>query len=162
MCDNERLEEKILRKFPTLTSRRGYGGVIAITKLGNPVIVCSGTVRIDEEVQGRSVLEIKCLESILLRERVFILWRDFSDRVFIREYVGKSILQKNENGEVEMKKEKKDEEVFFESSAGDAGIGHIDRINSGKKINPAGESRRFQIPTDEYRGPTVVCKSSVS
>ena len=47
------------------------------------------------------------------------------------------------------------------SSAGDAGISHIERVNSGKEINPAGESRRFRIPKEEYRGPAVVCRGPV-
>lgn len=131
------LEEIILRKFPILTGRKGYGGVISITKFGNPVIVSSGTVPIDEEVQGRSTLEIKCFESLSLKERVFILWRDFSDRVFIREYSGEPIFSKNKKEEVAMEKEKDKDVMDIVSSAGDAGISHIERVNSGKEINPA-------------------------
>ncbi|NLC30655.1 MAG: hypothetical protein GX765_01220 [Candidatus Moranbacteria bacterium] len=153
---NKELEELILRKFPTLTSRKGYGGVISITKFGNPVIVSSGTVSIDDEVQGKSALEIKCLESLSFKERVFILWRDFFDKVFIREYIGEVIFSKNKEEEAIMEKEKDKDTMDIVSSAEDAGVGHIERGNSGKEINPAGESRRFRIPKEEYRGPIVV------
>lgn len=88
-------EEDILGRFQFLVGKKGYGAVIAITKSGNPVIYSFGTIKINEGFNGYNSLEAACLQAISLREQVFILWREFSDQVFIQEYRGKAIFPRS-------------------------------------------------------------------
>lgn len=93
--NSTQLKYEILDRFQFLVGKRGYGAVISITKSGNPVICSFGTIRIDEAVDGYNSLEVACLQSLSLKERVFILWRDFSDSVFMEEYLGSPIFSKS-------------------------------------------------------------------
>lgn len=130
-----------------------YGRVVYVPSSGE-VAFYGSMMRLDAKMDDDFFLDRLCSGARAFWGTTFAVYCLESEEIFVEKYDGKKKIFEGLN-----RKLKDTSDIV--SSAGDAGISHIERVNSGKEINPAGESRRFRIPKEDYRGPAVVCRSTV-